>query len=79
MILYLIYQDHNGGYDTYDSAVVVAENAEIAKRMHPDTGELDGKIILNEWAEPEYVEAVYLGKADIIDKREVVCASFNTG
>ena len=79
MNLYLIYQDHNIDYDTYDSAVVVAENAEIAKRMHPSTGELDGRIILPEWVEPEYVKVVYLGKADIIDERKVICASFNAG
>ena len=38
MNLYLISQNHNNDYDTYDSAVVVAESAESAKRMHPSSG-----------------------------------------
>ena len=50
--------------------------------MHPRSGELDVKPDMfsrNDWADPEYVEVVYLGKADIIDERKVVCASFNAG
>ena len=82
MNLYLISQNHNNDYDTYDSAVVVAESAESAKRMHPSSGQLDVKQTMfsrNDWANPEYVEVVYLGKADIIDGRKVICASFNAG
>lgn len=82
MNLYLIFQHHNRGYNTYDGAVVVAENADIAKRMHPSSGELDVKPTMfsgNDWADPEYVNVVYLGKADIIDERKVICASFNAG
>ena len=82
MNLYLIFQTYNRDYDTYDSVVVVAESAEIAKRMHPYTGELDDKPDMfsrSDWADPEYVEVVYLGKADIIDERKVICASFNAG
>jgi hypothetical protein len=33
--LYLVKQNVNNGYDTYDSMVVVAKNADDAKRMHP--------------------------------------------
>ena len=35
MRLYLITQEETGGYDTYDSAVVVAPDARKAKRIHP--------------------------------------------
>ncbi len=35
MKLYLISQDVNGGYDTFDSAVVCANSEEEAKRIHP--------------------------------------------
>lgn len=35
MNLYLISQDKNSGYDTYDSAVVVAENEQGAREVHP--------------------------------------------
>ena len=36
MKLYKISQDANRDYDTFDSAVVVAESASKAKLMHPD-------------------------------------------
>ena len=33
--IYLLSQDDNGGYDTYDSCVVCADNIEEAKYIHP--------------------------------------------
>lgn len=42
MNLYLITQDTVLGYDTYDSAVVVARTAFAASRIYP--GRLDGKL-----------------------------------
>jgi len=36
MKLWLLSQDKNNDYDTYDSCVVVAENEEDAKSIHPD-------------------------------------------
>lgn len=78
MNLYLISQSHNRGYDTYDSAVVVAENENIAKQMHPRSGE-PSMFDRKDWADPEYVEVEYLGKADNISERKVICASFNAG
>ena len=38
MKLFLIKQDKNTGYDTYDSAVVYAFNEEQARQMHPRAG-----------------------------------------
>ena len=38
MKLFLISQKENNDYDTYDSAVVAAENEEIAKEMNPHNG-----------------------------------------
>ena len=35
MKLYLISQEHVGGYDTYDSAVVSAKDEQDAKSIHP--------------------------------------------
>ena len=35
MNLYLISQDVNDGYDTYDSAVVVAKSEQDARDIHP--------------------------------------------
>ena len=36
--IFKISQTENAGYDTYDSAVVCAENEEKAKRIHPENG-----------------------------------------
>lgn len=84
MNIYLISQNYNNSWDTYDSAVVVTESEDIAKRMHPHNGELDvnigGMFGRNDWAVPEYVEVEYLGKADdSINERKVICSSFNAG
>ena len=38
MKLFLISQEQTWNYDTYDSAVVAAENEEIAKEMDPSDG-----------------------------------------
>ena len=35
MKLYLLYQDDNRGYETYDSAVVAAEDENAARSIHP--------------------------------------------
>lgn len=35
MNIYLISQNSHTGYDTYDSAVVVAESADAARFLHP--------------------------------------------
>ena len=35
MKIYLLSQDVVNGYDTYDSAVVIAENEDEARKIHP--------------------------------------------
>jgi hypothetical protein len=88
--LYHISQDDVRGYDTYDSAVVVAENPEDAKRIHPSEWR-DGE----EWFQrtpdeawyadwtinPDKVEVEYLGPCYALHYRagDVVCSSFNAG
>jgi len=42
MNLYLISQDVNDGYDTYDSAVVCSESESDARMMHP--GGINGMV-----------------------------------
>ncbi len=44
MNLYRISQDVNNNYDTYDSAIVVAENEELAVRVHPSGYLYDEKL-----------------------------------
>ena len=36
MKIYLLSQDIVDGYDTYDSAVVIAENEDEARKIHPN-------------------------------------------
>tara|TARA_B100000287_G_C20069195_1_gene557727 strand:- start:127 stop:435 length:309 start_codon:yes stop_codon:yes gene_type:complete len=72
--VYLIYQDDNIEYDTYDKAVVIASNEEEARRIHPSayfnhedfvsqTGGpwYEGEEINYSWTSPENVKVVKLG------------------
>ena len=79
--LYLLRQTARRGYDTYDSCVVVARSEAAAKCIHPDsyTDPFPAWKGTHTWADPEYVEATYLGVADGSVKPGVVCASFNAG
>lgn len=55
--LYLINQNVNNCWDTYDSAVVVAETEEQAKQFHP-SGNSSG--YLDDWASPDNVKVILL-------------------
>jgi hypothetical protein len=87
--LYRISQAVNTGYDTYDSAVAVAESERAARRIHPDgtkwnedLGEWGTAVGIGSWGwcAPEHVKVEFVG---IPDERfhagDVVCASFNAG
>lgn len=81
MNLYLINQDRNGDYDSFDSAVVVAESSEHAKRIHPDgsgTGLADRDTT---WvSNPSLVTATFIGTAEKeLKAGTVIVSSFNAG
>ncbi len=83
LYLYLIEATGSGGYDTYDSAVVVASTAANAKLTHPRG---DDKVvgIDTDWGSwPNSVDkitATRVGEAGPkLKAGEVVCASFNAG
>jgi hypothetical protein len=84
MKLFKIYQNINTGYDTYDSAVVVADSAEEAQKIHPN-GSSDDFNMYSSWvARPDLVELIYLGEVvgepdDDIYPGAIICASFNAG
>lgn len=83
MNIYLISQNENENYDTYDSAVVVAENEADAKYIHPYF-EAEGEWWknhwrLHEWCVPARVTVRLIGTALPIAARGVVCASYNAG
>ena len=87
MNLYLITQSENDEYDTYDSAVVVADSAEEAVNIHPDDGGDEAVARRSDywrcsvWAsKPENVTAKFIGVADEeLEGGTVVLASFNAG
>lgn len=83
MKLWLIWQDVNSGWDTYDSAVVVAENEEAARNIHPNGGPIDPEKASSryyDWASAESVKATYLGEAAPDNEPgDVICSSFNAG
>lgn len=73
--LYLLSQDENSDYDTYDSMVVCAENELEARNIHPD-----GNWGYVTWARsPLNVKCELIGKADLMQEKGIICASFNAG
>jgi hypothetical protein len=76
MKLFLIWQDINTDYDTYDSAVVVAPDEESARHSLP--ANWVGGCEEQHWALPENVHVQYLGESEETLPR-IVCASSNAG
>jgi hypothetical protein len=79
MNLYLLTQEVNRGYDTYDSCVVAAESAEDARVIQPREIEFEPDENFSWWVSPESVTVTFLGRATESIKRGVICASFNAG
>jgi len=93
--LWLILQKANCGYDTYDSAVVAADDEDAARAIHPDGFyRWDGThwSVTNpsgyvsregewspSWATPQHVSVKLIGDAAPDTKAGVICASFNAG
>ncbi len=80
MNIYLISQTINNNYDTYDSAVVIAENKQKAKMTHPDDRkDWNGKKSnFSDWCDASNVSVKLIGTAKG-KKVGVVCASYNAG
>lgn len=80
MNLYLLRQNENSGYDTYDSCVVAARTPDDAAQIHPSTYCEKCWDQSGSWAStPENVSVEYIGKAATGTVRGVVLASFNAG
>ena len=80
MNLYLVSQDENNDYDTFDSFVCFAEDEESARKMHPCQNDYLNFIPDNfsdYWTSIDKVKVKFLSKVD--DKVEacVILASFN--
>jgi hypothetical protein len=79
MNLYLIEQEANNAYDTYDSAVVAADTEEEARNIHPGGKWPQAGSRNWTWTGPENVKVRLIGIAASDVERGVVCASFNAG
>ena len=88
MNLYLIRQNINRDYDTYDSAVVIANSEEEAKTIHPEgyrwkdnkwRGGWAIDLANKTWCHPEHVTVELIGTATYGDAGDVLIASFNAG
>ena len=76
--LYLLTQDVNTGYETYDSCVVAAYDEEDARTITPDYASWDR--MCSSWARhPHEVEVQLLGTVTKGIERGVVHESFNAG
>ena len=69
MKLWRISQDINNGYDTFDSAVVAANNEKAARETEFGYG----------WCSSEHVKAEHIGEAKRGTKPGIIVASFNAG
>lgn len=85
--IYLISQNENMNYDTYDSAVVVAPDEKTARQINPSMycstifmEEKDWNKPFSNWcSSPNRVKVKYIGIASEDQKVGVVCSSFNAG
>ena len=81
--LFLISQDVNNNYETYDSAVVCTTSKKKAQAMFPfEANEHIGHndyTRREEWAPIEDVKVKFIGTTDKYKPGDVVIASFNAG
>lgn len=79
MNLYLIQQNANDDYETYDSAVVAAPDEETARNMDPSNGEpmTWGRDYCTWCSKASQVHVTLIGTTEL--PQGVVCASFNAG
>lgn len=77
MKLFRIYQSRDGVPDTYDSAIVAAEDADAARRIHPDGRVWDENgWDYYSWVEsPENVSVEMIGEARAYQEQGVILAS----
>ena len=80
MKLFKVWQNKNNEYDTYDSAIVAAEDEQAAKMTHPSKENWSGKCdSYDSWCDVKYVKVEYIGEAKAGTEAGVICASFNAG
>ena len=76
--IYKISQYKNVGYDTYDSAIVVASSKQEAATIYPGGKELWGKPNSSWCSDPKDIEIKYIGTTGL-PIGSVILASYNAG
>ncbi len=76
--LYLVSQDQNTKYDTYDSMVVAAPDEETARNTHPRDNNYWGRDYDSWCRTPDKATVQLIGKAVNVEEG-VIIASFNAG
>jgi len=82
MNLYLISQNKNVNYDTFDSAIVAARTNKEARMIHPDGDDdwdSEKDSWYGSWTSAENVKAELIGVAKKGTTKGVVLASYNAG
>ena len=80
MNLYLISQDVNSNYDSYDAMVVCAESEEDARNITPEDDNSFPSHMWSSWCySPDQVSVEYLGVAEEKITMEIILSSFNAG
>jgi hypothetical protein len=88
--IYLISQNVNNTWDTYDSAVVIAPDEATARKINPSASFDSDEVLFmteKEWAykyngwcsNENQVSVRYIGEASEAQVVGVVCASYNAG
>lgn len=88
--IFKVWQNKNTGYDKYNSFVVVAENAEQARKFAPDGYHVDSKgvpwyeqdylVVFGNWAiklDDVLVKEIGIVTDDSLKAGDVIVASFN--
>lgn len=81
MNLYLISQNVNTGWDTYQSAVVSAKNENEAKSIHPRFGlNWNGENVSRSgWSSIEDVEVQLIGETSLYNTPTIIITDFKNG
>ncbi|MFT6836289.1 MAG: hypothetical protein ACJA0H_002338 [Francisellaceae bacterium] len=81
MNIYKLSQDINDNYDTFDSAIVIADTEDKAREINPASGkwyaECDGEWVA--YNKISLIKVELIGTAIEGSKEGVVVASFNAG
>ena len=80
MKLYLLEQNENNDYDTYDSCLVCAENEADARTINPNGEEFKEGERWKGWAlRKESITCEEIGEANDKQKIGVIISSYNAG